>query len=146
MAADLKSLLPRASAVFRAKFFCLFAVLAAVRLLRPFVSPSTLATELTLVTAIAVVPALWLAVQREEPRRSWITFALLCDLVALTLGIHFGGGADHASGVILYGVIILLGGVLASEQVSNLLNTVAITLYTTMVAAEYLGWVALPTG
>ncbi len=134
------SLLPEVQPVFRVKLMCLGGILAFVWVIRLWVSPATLATEVTLAAMIAIVPAVWIAVASTKPPQLWVAFALICDLVALTLAIHFGGGVDQTSGPILYAVAILLGGMLLSERAAMVLTAVAIGLYATMVAAEYFRW------
>ncbi|MCX8072424.1 MAG: HAMP domain-containing histidine kinase [Candidatus Binatia bacterium] len=135
------NLLPQVRTVFRVKSACLAAIVGFIWVLRLYVSPSTLAWEISQVVAIAMIPALLIALRREDPSKPWVFFALLCDLVALTIAIHFGGGADQTSGPILYGVVILLGGLLVSEQAGVALTGAAIVLYCAMIAAEYFDWV-----
>lgn len=126
--------------IFRIKLALLLAIVGAVWALRLFLSPTTLAAEITAAALVAIVPAAAIAFWRRPPPRFLLLASLVCDLVALTAGIHLGGGADQTSGPILYSVIVLLGGLLVSEGAAAALTVAAIGLYDAMVAAEYFQW------
>lgn len=132
-------LLPQVQTIFRVKLLCLAGIVSFMWILRFYVSPTTLATEITLASMIAILPALVVSLQRSELAKHWVFAALVCDLLALTIAIHFGGGADQTSGPILYAVIVLLGGVLISEAASSALTFIAIAFYVAMVAGEGFG-------
>ncbi len=126
--------------VFRAKLALLLGIIGILWVLKLWVSPSTLAAEISIAMSLSIAPTAWIALQNQPPSHSWMLASLAVDVIVLTVAIHLGGGADQTSGPILYSVLILLGGLLVSERAAVLLTMLAILSYTGMVVGEYWEW------
>jgi signal transduction histidine kinase len=131
---------PDVVVIFRIKALLLAIILASIWLVRWFVSPTTLAAEITLAGCLALLPAVAVAVWPGPPPSLLVAFSLTADVVALTICIHYGGGVDQVSGPLLYSLIIGLAGMLLSSGAAYVTAGVSVVSYTAMVWAEYAGW------
>jgi signal transduction histidine kinase len=62
------------------------------------------------------------------------------DMVASTIAIHFGGGADATAGPIFYVFLIVLAGLLLSERSAYVVAVLCAASYGTLLWLEYRGW------
>ncbi|HVN85850.1 MAG TPA: HAMP domain-containing sensor histidine kinase [Candidatus Binatia bacterium] len=126
-------------AIYLTKALVLATILAAVWMLALFVSASTLALPISLVVMLALVPTFVVATQ-PEPSVRWLTTSFASDVLAITAGIHYGGGVDQVSAPLLYTAVIGAVGLLISGRAAFGAAGASAASYAAVVAAEYSGW------
>ena len=129
-----------AQAIYRLKAGVLALVLVWLWILRLWLSPSTLAAEITLAAAPALLGAAYLGWRGRSPRPSELLLSLVVDVASLTVCIHLGGGADQVSGVLLYAALVLLAGMLVDERAALALALTSAAMYDLMIFLEYVDW------
>ncbi len=129
-----------ARAIYRVKALILALVLGWVWVLQIWISPTSLAPQVSLCVLPAWVAASAVTLLRRPPSRGEIAGTLALDMVALTGAVHFGGGLDHVSGVLLYVLVVLLSGLLVHENAAFLFAAMGALLYDSMGLLEYAEW------
>lgn len=127
-------------AIFPIKALLLAFILGSLWLVRWFISPTTLAAQITLAGCLALIPALVVSFGPEPPPGRLLVVSLMADVLALTACIHYGGGVDQVSGPLLYSLIIGLAGMLLSAAAAYVTAALSVFSYSAVVWAEYAGW------
>ncbi|HUI26268.1 MAG TPA: HAMP domain-containing sensor histidine kinase [Candidatus Kryptonia bacterium] len=128
-------------AVYLTKIAVLVTILVAVWSTKWFVSPSMPATPITLLVLLALIPTVAVAAVAKVPP-SLLVASFAADIVAITAGIHFGGGIDQVSAPLLYTAVIGLVGLVWSERGAFAAAAISAAAYAAMVWAEHAGLLA----
>jgi len=84
--------------VFRAKLGLLLGIVGILWALKLWVSPSTLADEISMAMSFSIAPTAWIALQNQPPSHSWMFASPAADVVVLTVAIHLGGVPTKRAG------------------------------------------------
>jgi signal transduction histidine kinase len=127
-------------AIYITKALGFASILVTIWFLALFISPTTLALPITVVIVAVTLPTLVVALwPGEVPKWSlWCSFA--ADILAITTGVHFGGGVDQVSAPLLYTAVIGLAGLLLSGGSAFVVAGACALSYGALVGAEYIGW------
>lgn len=74
------------------------------------------AARYSFIVLLVFLPTLVVALQADQIPEWMLMVSLLADTVAVTAGIHFGGGVDNVSGPLLYALTIGLAGMILSGR------------------------------
>ncbi len=107
--------------------------------LRWFVYGAVPAEQYTLLGAVVFVPNLAVALWRGRLPAWILAVNLGAAILAVTIGIHFGGGVDNVSGPLLYALLIGLAGLMASGRAAFGAALGSTALYGALVWAERSG-------
>ncbi|HYD50483.1 MAG TPA: HAMP domain-containing sensor histidine kinase [Terriglobales bacterium] len=125
-------------AIFKIKLLGLTTIGALFWLLE-LVSPFDRPVAITIVIAFPALLAVAI-VSRDGPIPRWLLqLALAVDALALTVGIHFGGGVDNVSAPALYTIIIGMAGLLLAPGDTFRITAVIVILYDGLVLLEWAG-------
>ena len=127
-------------AIYGFKALALTAILVVYWFIEVFLSPFGRGLAISLVVIAALLPTLVVAVPRATIPRWLLRVSLNVDAIALTAGIHLGGGVDNVSMPLLYTAIIGLAGMLLTRADTLGLAAASTLLYDAMVFAEYAGF------
>ncbi|MFQ5666340.1 MAG: sensor histidine kinase, partial [Candidatus Binatia bacterium] len=127
---------PNVRAIHVTKALAICVILIVMWLLQWFVFPGVPAGRYTPIILLALVPTGAIVLWPGDAPVWMVTFSLAADIVAVSVGIHFGGGADNVSGPLLYALIIGLGGLVLSERAAFLAAGASTLLYGSLVWAE----------
>jgi len=135
---------PRADvrSVFRIKVWALVVIAASFWPLRWFAAHDVRAAEGTLTIVADLIPTLAVLRWPGTPPRWLLGLTFAVDIVAITVGVHYAGGADASSIPIIYPIIISMAGLLLSEEMGYVVAAASSLLYGSLVLAEGRGWLA----
>jgi signal transduction histidine kinase len=133
---------PDVAAVYFTLLSVIAAIVTAMWVLRWFVYPAVPAARYTVLAAIVAVPTVLVARWRGQVPWWAVTSSFAAYVVAVTIGIHFGGGVDNVSGPLLYALVICLAGLMVSARAAYAVAAGSLVLYALMVAAERNGVLA----
>lgn len=96
----------------------------------------------TLFLLVLMVPAFVIARWRGA-LPTWLLFGhIAASVFVVTLVVHYGGGADHTWGPVLYVGVIAFAGMVLSARAAFLVAGTSVLAYVFVVAGAYLGWFA----
>jgi class 3 adenylate cyclase len=130
---------PSLRAVYAVKATVMTAILVALWLFKLLIFSGVPALEDSLFIVLVLAPTLAIIRWRGEVPTALIAAAFGADIVAVTAGIHVGGGVDNTSGPILYALLTALGGLLVSAPAAFAAAGGGALCYGAMVGAELLG-------
>jgi signal transduction histidine kinase len=126
-------------AIFATKAIGILLILAVYWFVQVFVSPFRDAILISVAVAAALIPTLLVLMYPGATPHGLLRSSLLVDTVALTVGVHFGGGVDNVSVPLLYTAVIGLAGLLLTRTDTVAVAILSSLLYDAMVFAEYAG-------
>jgi len=129
--------------IFCVKGAAIGGVLAIVWGLREWVAPDVPANAALPAVLPSLLPTFVVVCWRGgKLPRSLLWLCFTADVLAATMCIHAGGGADMVSGPIAYGVIIGLAGMVLSEGAAWVVALECCGAYALLIWAEYAGLLA----
>jgi signal transduction histidine kinase len=131
---------PSVRAIFATKGAAMFAILVLMWLTRWLVYPAVPADRYSIIILLALLPTVVVLSWRRAEPVLLLSLSLGADTVAVTAGIHFGGGVDNVSGPLLYAIVIALAGLILSTTAAYATALWAGLLYGLVVWAEARQW------
>lgn len=128
---------PSVRAIYTAKAAAIVAILLLMWLIRLFVFDDIPAERYSIVIVPVLLVTLTLVVWRGEALVWLLELSFAGDILAVTVGTHFGGGADNISGPMLYALIVVLVGLVLSERAAYASAAASSILYGLLVWAEH---------
>lgn len=127
---------PDVAAIYMTVIAAMVTLVAVMWALQLFVYPGVPAARYTVLTTVALVPSVLVVAWRRTAPRAVIETTFVTYALAVTIGIHYGGGADNVSGPLLYTVVIGLAGLIVSGAAAYAVAGFSAFLYATLVVAE----------
>ncbi len=127
---------PSVRAIYTAKAAAIVAILLLMWLIKLFVFADVPAARYSLVITPVLLLTLALIAWHAEELAQMLALSFAADIIAVTVGTHFGGGADNISGPMLYAMVIVLVGLVLSERAAYVAAAASSTLYGLLVWAE----------
>lgn len=128
---------PNVRAIYLIKAVAFVAILATVWLVKWLVSPNILAGPISAVIVLILMPTAAVGLWRDRVPEWLLGASFAADIVAVTAGIHYGGGVDQVSGPLLYAAVIALAGLLLAERAAFVAAGGSALSYALLVWAEY---------
>ncbi|MBI3783253.1 MAG: HAMP domain-containing histidine kinase [Deltaproteobacteria bacterium] len=126
-------------AIYVTKAIAIGAILALFWITKLLIFPGLPAKQDLVVVLLGLIPTLAVITWRGTEPNLLVAISLLADIVAVTAGIYFGGGADNTSGPLLYALIIVLAGLMLGEPANYVATAACGLFYGTMVWSERSG-------
>ncbi|MCK6554053.1 HAMP domain-containing histidine kinase [Candidatus Binatia bacterium] len=104
------------------------------------VYPAVPAARYTLLAAIALMPSILVVTWPGSAPQAIILTTFVAYSTAVTVGIHYGGGADNVSGPLLYTVVIGLAGLIVSGGAAYAVAVGSSVMYAALICAERFGF------
>lgn len=130
---------PSVRAIYLTKAIAMGSIVILFWATKLLVFPALPAIPYLLFVGCALVPTLAVVAWRR-PKPLLLGISIGVDIVAVTVGIYVGGGADNTSGPLLYALIIVLAGLVLSEPANYLAAAGSALAYSAMICAEQMHW------
>ena len=127
---------PDVAAIYMTVIAAMVTLVATMWALQLFVFPGVPAARYTLLTTMALAPSVLVVAWPGTAPRVVIVATFVTYALAVTVGIHYGGGADNVSGPLLYTVVIGLAGLIVSGSAAYAVAGGCSILYAGLVFAE----------
>lgn len=127
---------PDVAAIYMTVLAAMLTLVVVMWALRLFVFPAVPAPRYTLLVAVAMVPTLFVVVWPRPAPHALILATFATYATVVTVGIHYGGGADNVSGPLLYTAIIGLAGLIVSGTAAYGVASFSAVLYGILVFLE----------
>jgi len=127
---------PDVAAIYMTVIAAMLTLVIVMWALRLFVFPGVPAARYTLLVGLALVPSLLVVAWPGTTPRGLLVASFVAYATVVTIGIHYGGGADNVSGPLLYTVVIGLAGLIVSGAAAYGVAGLSAALYGVLVFAE----------
>lgn len=131
----------RVRAIYAVKAAAMGVLVGFILLVEEVFFPSLPGRHYSWVAFAAILPNVVVAVSRGPLSWPLIYLCFALDAVAITVGIHVGGGVDSTSGPTLYAVLIILAGMVLTSRAAYVVCAGCAALYGSMVLAERMRWI-----
>jgi signal transduction histidine kinase len=128
---------PNIRAIYLTKALAFVVILAAVWLVKWLLSPAILAGPISAIIVLILISTGAVALWRGQVPAWLLGTSFAADIVAITAGIHYGGGVDQVSAPLLYAAVIALAGLLLAERAAFVAAGGSALSYALLVWAEY---------
>lgn len=125
--------------VFAVKAAALLVIFVVYWFIELLVSPFENGLTISLTILGALLPTVAVLALRRSESLVLVRLSLAIDVLALSVGVHLGGGVDNVSLPLLYPAIITLAGLLLTRADTLALATLSAASYAAVVYLEYAG-------